>query len=72
MKLDTYLVKHKIGRAAFGRLIDASPPYITQLCDFKFWPGKKTMLKILEVTNGAVTPNDLLGVEIKDFKSRKP
>ena len=68
MDLDTYLTKKKISRSEMSRRLEVPPSYVTMLCDFKFWPSRKIMLRILQETEGKVTPNDLLGTDIKSFK----
>ncbi|PAP94016.1 hypothetical protein [Mesorhizobium wenxiniae] len=46
----------------FAEKIGVSPGYVSQLCaDNPPWPGRIIAKKIGEVTEGAVTPNDLAG-----------
>lgn len=49
-------------KTAFASAIDVTPGYVSQLCsDDPPWPGRAVARKIGEVTNGAVTPNELAG-----------
>jgi transcriptional regulator with XRE-family HTH domain len=72
MKLAAYLEKKKMARAEFARRLAVPPSYVTMLCYDRFWPGRKTMLRILEETEGKVTPNDLLGVDVASFRGKAP
>lgn len=54
-----------ISKAAFAEAIGVTPGYISQLCsDNPPWPGRDIAKRIGEVTNGAVTPNDLAGYRV--------
>jgi DNA-binding transcriptional regulator YdaS (Cro superfamily) len=68
MILETYLQKKKLNYSEFARLIDVPPSYVSMLCKASFWPGRQIMLRILRATEGKVTPNDLLGVDVASFK----
>lgn len=51
-------------KVAFADEIGVTPGYVSQLCsDAPPWPGRDIARKIAEVTNGAVTPNDLAGYD---------
>lgn len=68
MHLEEYLKRRHLTRSEFARRIGVTPSYVTMLCSADFWPGKRLMLEILRETQGRVTPNDLLGVDVKQFK----
>jgi DNA-binding transcriptional regulator YdaS (Cro superfamily) len=56
-----------MSKVAFAAAIDVTPGYVSQLCsDNPPWPGRAKSLKIAEVTDGAVTPNDLAGYVAED------
>lgn len=57
-----------MARAEFARRIDVNPSYVSMLCAGTFWPGRRLMLRILEETEGKVTPNDLIGVDVSGFR----
>ena len=49
-------------KAAFADAIGVTAGYVSQLCgDTPPWPGRDLAKRIAEVTEGAVTPNDLAG-----------
>lgn len=47
-------------RDEFAASIKVTPQMISAYCDGKIWPSRKRMEKIVEVTSGAVTPNDFV------------
>lgn len=54
-----------ISKVAFAEAIGVTPGYISQLCgEDPPWPGRDIAKRIGEVTNGAVTPNDLAGYRV--------
>ena len=61
MKLDEYLSSKKITDAAFGELIGRQQSSVNRLRRGETKPDWKTIERIVEITNGAVTPNDFLG-----------
>lgn len=51
-----------MAKTDFAEKIGVTPGYVSQLCsDNPPWPGRVIAKRIGEVTNGAVTPNDLAG-----------
>lgn len=70
MDLARYLEKSKLTQAAFARRIDVAPSYVSMLLNGTFWPGRRLMLRIVEETRGQVTPNDLIGVDLKTYRNK--
>ncbi len=65
MRLDAWLKREKVSRAAFARSVGLSPASITALCnDDSAWLSRDAAERIAEVTKGAVTPNDFLSIEL--------
>ncbi len=63
MRLDEWLARAKETRSAFARRAGLSPAAVTALCnDPDVWISRETGGRIFEATNGAVTPNDFLGL----------
>lgn len=63
MRLDDWLARSKETRSAFARRTGLSPAAVTALCnDPNVWISRDTGCRIAEATNGAVTPNDFLGL----------
>lgn len=63
MKLAEWLSRTKTKRVAFAARIGVSPATITQLCrDDAPWISRETAEAIARATDGAVTPNDFLGL----------
>lgn len=59
MKLSDWLDESDLTRAAFAKLIEVSPSYITLLCSAEpAWPGRETVEKIHKKTHGDVTALD--------------
>lgn len=53
-----------MSKTAFASLIGVTPGYVSQLCsDSPPWPGREVARRIAEVTDGAVTPNQLAGYQ---------
>lgn len=50
----------RMTRAAFASEIGASVTLITAYCNESVWPGRDKMAAMVDVTKGAVTPNDFL------------
>lgn len=64
MKLADWLAREKMTRVEFARRIGVTPGAVTQLCrDEGAWLSRETARLILEVTRGAVTPNDFIGAQ---------
>jgi 3,4-dihydroxy 2-butanone 4-phosphate synthase/GTP cyclohydrolase II len=63
MKLSEWLSRTKTKRVEFAARIGVSPATITQLCrDNAPWISRETAEAIARATEGAVTPNDFLGL----------
>ena len=70
MRLDEYLARRSIPRIDFARQAGLSPASITALCnDPAAWISRETAEKIAQLTQGAVTPNDFLGLSAGDESS---
>jgi 3,4-dihydroxy 2-butanone 4-phosphate synthase/GTP cyclohydrolase II len=67
MRLDDWLARSKETRSAFARRAGLSPAAITALCnDPSAWVSRETARRIIEATGEAVTPNDFLGLSLRD------
>lgn len=65
MRLDHWLLQNGESRSAFARRAQLSPASVTALCnDPNAWISRDMARKIAEATNGAVTPNDFLGLSL--------
>ncbi|WP_305984254.1 3,4-dihydroxy-2-butanone-4-phosphate synthase [Roseibium sp. MMSF_3544] len=63
MRLDQWLLQTGESRSAFARRADLSPASVTALCnDPNVWVSRDMARKIAIATDGAVTPNDFLGL----------
>lgn len=63
MKLASWLAKTKTKRVDFAARVGLSPASITQLCnDEAPWISRDVATRIAAATDGAVTPNDFLGL----------
>ncbi len=68
MRLNDWLIKHRVARSAFARMAGLSPAAITALCnDPSVWVSRETAARIAEATSGEVTPNDILGLTTKEL-----
>lgn len=64
MKLETWLRQNGMARSAFARQVSLSPASVTALCnDQGAWISRESAERIAAATNGAVTPNDFLGLQ---------
>jgi transcriptional regulator with XRE-family HTH domain len=70
MKLARWIEKQKITRAEFARRLGTFPSYISQATAPGFWPGRKMMQKIYQLTDKKVGPMDFLFDDNND-KSQK-
>jgi 3,4-dihydroxy 2-butanone 4-phosphate synthase / GTP cyclohydrolase II len=69
MKLSDWLRRNGVGRAEFARRIGVSPGAVTLICrDQGAWLSRETAERIVEETQGAVTPNDFLLNSARDRK----
>ena len=62
MRLPDYLKAKNIRRRAFAKDIGVCASRVTQLCAGDGWPSRDLAERIAEVTDGAVTPNDFVGL----------
>ncbi|MGB1918589.1 MAG: helix-turn-helix transcriptional regulator [Candidatus Puniceispirillales bacterium] len=62
MKLSNWLKKSNITVKQFAHDVDVSPSLVSRYAAGKYIPTRKTMMKIVEVTNGNVTPNDFFDI----------
>lgn len=60
MLLRTYLAQNDLSPAAFGVLVGASEHGVRKWISGERTPRPDAQRKIIEITNGAVTPNDFL------------
>jgi 3,4-dihydroxy 2-butanone 4-phosphate synthase / GTP cyclohydrolase II len=64
MKLDTWLTRAGLTRIAFARTLGVSPATVTALCNGEApWMSRETAARIADLTGGAVTPNDFIGLK---------
>jgi 3,4-dihydroxy 2-butanone 4-phosphate synthase/GTP cyclohydrolase II len=67
MRLDQFLARSKETRSAFARRAGLSPAAVTALCnDPTAWVSRETARRIIAATGEAVTPNDFLGLSLRD------
>lgn len=71
MKLETYLKTNGLTDEAFAALVDLSQSQISRIKRDKSWPTRDVMERIAKVTNGAVTANDFIEIELTP-KRRAP
>lgn len=64
MKLAEYLKQNKISHAAFAKKVGVSRPLITRISNRKRNPSIRILVKICELTNGAVTAPELYNPEL--------
>jgi 3,4-dihydroxy 2-butanone 4-phosphate synthase/GTP cyclohydrolase II len=71
MKLEEWLKAKGVKRVDFARSIGVSPGAVTQFCNQQgAWISRETAKMILRETNGAVTPNDFLGLAGADANGK--
>lgn len=61
MTLDQYLAAKRLTETAFAGMVGANQATINRLKRGSV-PGAALMARIIEVTNGEVTPNDFYGI----------
>jgi 3,4-dihydroxy 2-butanone 4-phosphate synthase/GTP cyclohydrolase II len=67
MKLSDWLSRNDIPRSTFAKQVGLSPAAITALCnDAESWISRESAEKIAEITGGQVTPNDFLGLVLRE------
>ena len=62
MDLKSYLNDNHLSAAEFARLINVDTATVLRIKQKKVVPHRRTLMRILEATNGDVTACDLLGV----------
>lgn len=63
MKLTDWLAREGLTRMELARRMGVSPAAVTQLCNNRApWLSRDTAEMLLRVTDGAVTPNDFIGL----------
>lgn len=72
MNLADYINSKGMKRSAFAASIGVSPTIITQWCAGDAWPSAEMAMRIIEATDGAVTPNDFLASRVSQRKSLEP
>jgi 3,4-dihydroxy 2-butanone 4-phosphate synthase/GTP cyclohydrolase II len=61
VKLDIWLRRNNVSRSEFARRVGLSKGAVSQICNQnKAWLSRETAEQIVQVTSGAVTPNDFL------------
>lgn len=66
MKLIEYMKKYGINHQQFAESIGVQSVAIYRYLSGIRTPNKKILLKIYNITNGKVTPNDILNIPPKD------
>ena len=59
-KLDQYIRSRRLTSAAFAALVGVDPQTVWRWRHNRVVPSPQAMSKIASVTNGAITPNDLV------------
>ena len=62
MDLQSYLDTHQLSAAGFARLIEVDTATVLRIKQRKVVPHRRTLVRILEATNGEVTVCDLLDI----------
>jgi len=58
-----------MSKGRFADLLEVSGPYVSMLVgDNAPWPGRDIARRIAIITDGAVTPNDLAGLDARRLK----
>ncbi len=60
--LSRWLTENCMTTSEFAKLVGVTQGMISLLCSGQSWVSRDTAHKIVEVTRGEVTPNDLLGL----------
>lgn len=58
MTLDEYLIEKELTNAAFGARIGVTGETVRRYRNGERWPDRDQWQRIIEETNGVVTPND--------------
>jgi DNA-binding transcriptional regulator YdaS (Cro superfamily) len=72
MKLSDYLELGNIDAAAFAARINVTPKAVSYWISGDRTPRPEQMQKIIDATNGAVTPNDFLALPFRDQNQGAP
>ena len=72
MKLIKWLIKSDISKKEFAERIGISESLVYHYLSGKRYPSSSTARKIMEATNGAVTPNDFIGEQGVEKEKNKP
>ena len=64
MTLPEYLEKTKQTQTQFAKKLESSQQLVSGYCTGKLIPPRMTALKIVKITNGAVTLSDLWNIKI--------
>lgn len=64
MKLADYLHREHLTASAFAERIDVPPSTITRLLAGQRSPRLDLLVKVMEGSNGEVTPNDFLALPV--------
>ena len=57
--LKWYILKNQIKQIDFAKKIGITPPFLSHLLKYKYFPSRKTAIKIIELTNKEITMDDL-------------
>lgn len=57
--LKWYILKNQIKQVEFAKKIGITPSFFSHLLKYKYFPSRKTAIKIIELTNKEITMNDL-------------
>ena len=57
--LKWYLFKNQIKQNDFAKQIGITPPFLSHILKYKYFPSRKTAIKIIELTGNKITMNDL-------------
>lgn len=72
MLLSDYLKLHGLSQAAFGQRIGEPQQAVQRYASGQYIPRREAMLKIVEATGGAVTPNDFFGITESETVEQRP
>jgi DNA-binding XRE family transcriptional regulator len=54
-----YLLTHDIKQNDFAKQIGITPPFLSHILKYKYFPSRKTAIKIIELTHNKISMNDL-------------
>ncbi len=66
MKLDDYLKQQKLPMAGFAQKVGTTGATICRIINNRVVPRRDLMAAIYRETRGAVTPNDLVQLDVDD------